>query len=78
MCVCVWRLRLRSLLTCHNAQAKLKMYNQLTTTLTTFVVIWLLVSVVIAAVVFGIVPLAWKAAWALGNFWDVVYLVCSL
>ena len=60
------------------AQAKLQMYDRLATTLVSFIAVWVMFALVVAAMAFGIIPLPWRVAWALQMFWDIIYVVRCL
>lgn len=60
------------------AQAKLQMYDRLATTLVSFIAVWVMFALVVAAMAFGIIPLPWRIAWALQMFWDIIYVVRCL
>ena len=54
------------------------MYDRLATTLVSFIAVWVMFALVVAAMAFGIIPLPWRIAWALQMFWDIIYVVRCL
>ena len=54
------------------------MYDRLATTLVSFIAVWVMFALVVAAMAFGIIPLPWRVAWALQMFWDIIYVVRCL